>query len=117
MIPRAWAGGLTIGNDVRRRDIEGENPLYLPQAKVYDACCAGAGNYTGNRDAITGETTIHLRSSGIIALWQGSTSLVRMVREFDELIGWLGRDNRFPGRSDPLDGHGHRSTRRVHPRG
>ena len=38
--PRLALVGFTIGNDVSARDIEGENPLYLPQAKVYDACCA-----------------------------------------------------------------------------
>jgi 2-dehydro-3-deoxy-D-arabinonate dehydratase len=96
--PRLELVGFTIGNDVSARDIEGENPLYLPQAKVYDACCAlGPAITLVTAMPSRAETTIHLeiqRDSSTI--WQGSTSLVRMVREFDELIGWLGRDNRFP---------------------
>jgi len=90
--------GFTIGNDVSARDIEGENPLYLPQAKVYDACCAlGPAITLATAMPSRAETTIHLEiQRNSRAIWQGSTSLVRMVREFDELIGWLGRDNRFP---------------------
>jgi 2-dehydro-3-deoxy-D-arabinonate dehydratase len=90
--------GFTIGNDVSARDIEGENPLYLPQAKAYDACCAlGPAITLATAMPSRADTTIHLeihRNSSTI--WQGSTSVLRMVRAFDELIGWLGRDNRFP---------------------
>jgi 2-dehydro-3-deoxy-D-arabinonate dehydratase len=90
--------GFTIGNDVSARDIEGQNPLYLPQAKVYDACCAlGPAITLATAMPSRADTSIGLeiqRNSATI--WQGSTSLLRMVRAFDELIGWLGRDNRFP---------------------
>ncbi len=43
--------GFTAGNDMSSRDIEGENPLYLPQAKVYNGCCAGSGSDVGRFDA------------------------------------------------------------------
>ena len=44
--------GFTIGNDVSARDIEGENPLYLPQAKIFDACCGlGSVHHASHRDA------------------------------------------------------------------
>ena len=90
--------GFTIGNDVSARDIEGENPLYLPQAKVYDGCCALG-------PAITLAAAMPPASDIVISLaidregalaWEGSTSAGRMVRSYQELIDWLGRDNRFP---------------------
>ncbi|WP_165221378.1 fumarylacetoacetate hydrolase family protein [Aquisphaera insulae] len=90
--------GFTIGNDVSARDIEGENPLYLPQAKVYDACCglgpaialtASVPNLLGS------EIGVSIERDGRTA-WAGATPLSRMVRTFQELIGWLGRDNHFP---------------------
>ena len=90
--------GFTIGNDVSARDIEGENPLYLPQAKVYDACCA-IGPVITLADAMPERESIGIRmeierGSGIV--FRGQTSIARMARRFEELIEWLGRDNVFP---------------------
>jgi 2-dehydro-3-deoxy-D-arabinonate dehydratase len=90
--------GFTVGNDMSSRDIEGENPLYLPQAKVYNACCglgpcitlAGA---MPPREAICVRIAIH-RAGAVV--YSGSTSVAKMARSFEELIQWLGRDNSFP---------------------
>ena len=90
--------GFTIGNDVSARDIEGENPLYLPQAKVYDASCALGPVITLAADMPpVRELTIRLEidRGGSIA-FEGSTSVARMARGLEELIDWLGRDNLFP---------------------
>jgi 2-dehydro-3-deoxy-D-arabinonate dehydratase len=90
--------GFTVGDDVSARDIEGENPLYLPQAKVYDACCALGPWVTlaasmPSAEAVTIRLTIE--RDGTTA-FDGSTPLSRMARRFEELIGWLGVDNVFP---------------------
>lgn len=90
--------GFTIGNDMSARDIEGENPLYLPQAKCYDACC-GLGPCVTLASAMppADETGISLviRRGGAVA-FEGATSLQQMARSFDELIEYLARDNAFP---------------------
>jgi 2-dehydro-3-deoxy-D-arabinonate dehydratase len=90
--------GFTIGNDVSSRDIEGENPLYLPQAKVYDACCALGPCITLAADMPpVQEIEISLEiKRGDLSIFRGSTSAGRMVRTYQELIGWLARDNVFP---------------------
>jgi 2-dehydro-3-deoxy-D-arabinonate dehydratase len=90
--------GFTIGNDVSARDIEGRNPLYLPQAKVYEACCALGPVVTlasamPPRDAV--RISLRIERAGSTH-FEGSTGLSRMARSFEELIGWLGRDNTFP---------------------
>ena len=90
--------GFTVGNDVSARDIEGENPLYLPQAKVYDACCAlgPAITLTESMPPIR-DVAIRLQIDRDGApVVEGSTTLARMARTFEELIDWLGRDNLFP---------------------
>ncbi len=90
--------GFTIGNDMSSRDIEGENPLYLPQAKVYDACC-GLGPAITLPDAMPPRDEIGIRlvvRRGRDIVFDGSTSVGQMARTFEELIGWLGRDNSFP---------------------
>jgi 2-dehydro-3-deoxy-D-arabinonate dehydratase len=100
--------GFTIGNDMSSRDIEGENPLYLPQAKVYDDCC-GLGPCiwlpTGmpERESLGIQLQI-TRSEKTV--FQGKTSAGEMARTFDELIGWLGRDNSFPCGAFLLTGTG-----------
>ena len=88
--------GFTIGNDMSSRDIEGENPLYLPQAKVYSGCCAlGPGIVV--RDALPRETTITLSITRAGAnVFRGETSVAQMKRNFAELVGFLFRDNDFP---------------------
>jgi 2-dehydro-3-deoxy-D-arabinonate dehydratase len=90
--------GYTIGNDMSARDIEGENPLYLPQAKVYDHCCA-LGPVITLADSmpplqrVSIRLTIERRGG---AVFDGATTLAEMHRPLDDLIGWLGRDNSFP---------------------
>src|SRR5262249_46486478 len=90
--------GYTIGNDMSARDIEGENPLYLPQAKVYDSCCALGPCITLAPSMPARETVgIHLEIlRGGEQVFQGRSTVARMARSFEDLIGWLGRDNRFP---------------------
>jgi 2-dehydro-3-deoxy-D-arabinonate dehydratase len=88
--------GYTIGNDMSSRDIEGENPLYLPQAKVYSACC-GLGPGLVVRDPLPRDTIIQIhvwRSAAPV--FSGETSLAQMKRTFPELAGFLFRDNDFP---------------------
>jgi 2-dehydro-3-deoxy-D-arabinonate dehydratase len=90
--------GFTVGNDVSSRDIEGENPLYLPQAKLYDACC-GLGPWITLAAAMPAPPDVRIdlavERNGAIA-FQGSTTVAQMARSFDDLVGWLGRDNSFP---------------------
>lgn len=90
--------GLTVGNDMSSRDIEGENPLYLPQAKCYDAS-AGLGPWILLVDRMPDRTTlgIHLViHRGGHEVFSAETSAGEMARTFEDLVGWLGRDNVFP---------------------
>ncbi len=90
--------GFTIGNDMSSRDIEGENPLYLPQAKVYARCCA-LGPVITLRDAIADPRRLMLRLTierGGVPIFVGEISTASMVRTFEDLIAYLGRDNLFP---------------------
>ena len=90
--------GFTIGNDVSARDIEGENPLYLPQAKVYDASCA-LGPCITLAESMPPRAAIGIRleiERAGVAIFHGETSVARMARSFEDLIAWLGRDNLFP---------------------
>ncbi|MCB1232883.1 MAG: fumarylacetoacetate hydrolase family protein [Verrucomicrobiae bacterium] len=88
--------GFTIGNDMSSRSIEGENPLYLPQAKVYTASCA-LGPALWICDAPGPETAIRLSifREGALA-FSGETEVSQIKRGFDELAGWLFRQNEFP---------------------
>jgi 2-dehydro-3-deoxy-D-arabinonate dehydratase len=99
--------GLTIGNDVSSRDIEGANPLYLPQAKIFAGACAlGPAVYVpGDLDA---PLEIQLRVTdayGRIA-FEGDTSTARMRRSYGELVEWLLADNPVPAGSVLLTGTG-----------
>ena len=100
--------GFTVGNDMSSRDIEGENPLYLPQAKVYDHSCALGPVITLAEDMppldqVTIRLTIVRRGQ---AVFEGSTSVGQMKRTPEELIAWLGRDNSFPAGVFLLTGTG-----------
>ena len=90
--------GYTVGDDVSCRDIEGENPLYLPQAKVFDGCCAIGPVVTlaGSmppRDKVGIRMEIH---RGDQTAFAGSTSLANMARPLEDLVTWLAREQRFP---------------------
>lgn len=88
--------GYTVGNDMSSRDIEGENPLYLPQAKVYSACC-GLGPGLVVRSPLPADTAITLViSRNGTEVFRGATGLDQMKRTFPELAGWLFKDNEFP---------------------
>jgi 2-dehydro-3-deoxy-D-arabinonate dehydratase len=95
--PRLELVGYTIGNDMSARDIEGENPLYLPQAKVYDHSCALGPVITLAGSLPLPHVAIHMiierRGDRV---FEGSTTLEQMARSFDDLIAWLGRENSFP---------------------
>jgi 2-dehydro-3-deoxy-D-arabinonate dehydratase len=89
--------GYTIGNDMSSRDIEGENPLYLPQAKVYDRCCALGPAILISEEPIPTSTEIHmqiLRAGNPV--FTGSTTLTELKRKFSVLLEYLYRDNAFP---------------------
>ena len=100
--------GYTVGNDVSSRDIEGENPLYLPQAKVYRQCC-GLGPVIllepGQPEHRELEIRLSIERAGAVA-FEGRTSSGQMKRRFADLAGWLGRDNVFPNGVFLLTGTG-----------
>jgi 2-dehydro-3-deoxy-D-arabinonate dehydratase len=99
--------GYTIGNDMSSRDIEGENPLYLPQAKVYDGCC-GLGPWivlAGGIDARQLAIELIVRRGGQ-SVFEGNTNTNQMARSPEELVDWLGRDNSFPRGAFLLTGTG-----------
>jgi len=90
--------GYTVGNDVSSRDIEGENPLYLPQAKVYEGSCSlGPGIVIADAD--------EQRSLGIAlsisrsgkTVFSGESSVTQLKRTLEEMGSWLYRELDFPG--------------------
>lgn len=91
--------GYTAGNDVSSRSIEGDNPLYLPQAKIYDGCCA-----LGPAIALADEPGLDLRALPIQlairrageAVFAGETSTAKMRRRPEELVAYLTRELSFP---------------------
>lgn len=89
--------GYTVGNDMSARDIEGENPLYLPQAKVYDGSCAMGPGVLFTRDPLSPDVSIRLviTRGGRVA-FEGGTTVGQIKRGFDELAGWLTRESTFP---------------------
>ena len=99
--------GYTIGNDVSSRDIEGENPLYLPQAKVYDGSCAlGPGLYVTS-EPLPPETGIELRiTRAHDVVFEGRTTLSQMRRKPEELVEYLYRETSFPSGCILLTGTG-----------
>lgn len=100
--------GFTIGNDMSSRDIEGDNPLYLPQAKVYDQS-AGVGPWITLAGAMPPREEIGIyltiRRDGKPE-FEGQTGVDQMARTFEDLIGWLGRDNSFPAGAMLMTGTG-----------
>jgi 2-dehydro-3-deoxy-D-arabinonate dehydratase len=89
--------GFCAGNDVSSRDIEGENPLYLPQAKVYDGSCAlGPGILLAGADEVR-DLPVRLDvARGCLPLFTGDTRTSRMKRSPGELVAFLGRELSFP---------------------
>ena len=95
--PRGEIVGYTIGNDMSSRDIEGENPLYLPQAKVYDGSCALGPGILVSSSPLPHSTEIlleilrHDRTE-----FAGSVALSELKRDPQSLAEYLFRDNSFP---------------------
>jgi 2-dehydro-3-deoxy-D-arabinonate dehydratase len=99
--------GLTIGNDVSSREIEGANPLYLPQAKVFAGACAiGPAVLVPDDWEQPLEIRMRIADAAGTELFAGGTSTARMRRSFVELIEWLVRDNPVPAGSVLLTGTG-----------
>lgn len=99
--------GYTLGNDVSSRDIEGENPLYLPQAKVYDGSCAlGPAIYLSDGPLDLGiEIRLTVERAGQAA-FAGSVALNKIRRPFEELVEYLFRELTFPTGAFLLTGTG-----------
>jgi 2-dehydro-3-deoxy-D-arabinonate dehydratase len=100
--------GYTIGNDMSARDIEGENPLYLPQAKLYSQCCALGPVMRLTDEALSPEETgirVVIQRGGR-DVFTGETKLSQMKRKLEELAGWLMRENEIPNGAFLLTGTG-----------
>ncbi|HMF76523.1 MAG TPA: fumarylacetoacetate hydrolase family protein [Bryobacteraceae bacterium] len=99
--------GYTIGNDMSSRDIEGENPLYLPQAKVYDRSCALGPCILVTPEPLAATTEIRLE---ILRAGQsefsGATTLQSLKRDPQSLVHYLYRNNSFPNGCFLLTGTG-----------
>lgn len=100
--------GYTIGNDMSARDIEGENPLYLPQAKVYRQCCGlGPVILLATQELDLAATKILLTIvRGGREVFHGETSLSQLNRKLPELADWLAKENEFPAGAFLLTGTG-----------
>jgi 2-dehydro-3-deoxy-D-arabinonate dehydratase len=99
--------GYTVGNDMSSRDIEGENPLYLPQAKVYDRSCAlGPCLLVADQPLpVSTEIKIEIRRGQELA-FSGAISLKEMKRTPEELVKYLYRASSFPYGAFLLTGTG-----------
>lgn len=100
--------GYTIGNDMSARDIEGENPLYLPQAKIYKQSCAVGPLITpvAAMPPLPGVEIKLVITRGGKSLFEGSTTLAQMARSTESLVDWLFRENEFPHGALLLTGTG-----------
>jgi 2-dehydro-3-deoxy-D-arabinonate dehydratase len=89
--------GYTIGNDMSSRDIEGENPLYLPQAKIYDGSCALGPCIWLTQEPIPRETEIELTITRANAVaFHAKVALTELKRDLPTLVEYLYRDNSHP---------------------
>jgi 2-dehydro-3-deoxy-D-arabinonate dehydratase len=99
--------GATIGNDVTARDVEGANPLYLPQAKLFAGACAlGPAVLVPADWSEPFEIEVRITDPEGLVVFEGRTSTASMRRSFEELAAWLVRDNPLPGGSVLLTGTG-----------
>jgi 2-dehydro-3-deoxy-D-arabinonate dehydratase len=106
--PRMQIVGLTVGNDVSSRDIEGENPLYLPQAKIYrHACALGPSITLADEDVDAQNLTVRMAiRRGGAPVFRGETCTAKVHRSLAELVGYLARYNDFPHGAVLLTGTG-----------
>lgn len=98
--------GVTIGNDVSSRDIEGANPLYLPQAKVYAGACALGPAILSPAPDEPLEIQMRILDETGRELFSGETSTARLKRSYAELVEFLLRENPVPSGSVLLTGTG-----------
>ena len=99
--------GYTVGNDMSSRSIEGENPLYLPQAKIYDGSCALGPCLFLAEEPLPTATKIYLRIvRGESEVFSGSARLAQMKRAPQELVEYLYRECTFPNGCYLLTGTG-----------
>ena len=100
--------GHTVGNDMSSRDIEGENLLYLPQAKIYDRSCAlGPWITLGTPESAAREWQVKIEiRRGQERVFAGETSVGKIKRSFEELAGYLYRSQVFPHGAVLLTGTG-----------
>jgi len=90
--------GYCAGNDVSSRDIEGANPLYLPQAKIYDGACAiGPGLVIADADQMRSLPIRMTITRCGEPVYEGETSTAQLKRSLEEMVGWLSRELAFPG--------------------
>ena len=98
--------GYTIGNDMSSRQIEGENPLYLPQAKVFNRCCAIGPCF------VTAQSVAEPHGLDVSCtitrdgeeVFSGSTNTSQMARTCEELADWLQKHNDVPNMTTVLTG-------------
>ena len=105
--PRGQIVGYTIGNDMSSRDIEGENPLYLPQAKVYDRSSALGPCILVSSEPLASTTPIRIEieRSGKVE-FSGATTLAELKRKPTVLVEYLFRENNFPAGAYLMTGTG-----------
>jgi len=105
--PKGKIVGYTVGNDMSSRSIEGENPLYLPQAKVYDRSCALGPCILVAPEPLPSSTEISLEIvRGAKSEFAATTTLASMKRDPVTLAGYLYRNNSFPAGCFLLTGTG-----------
>ena len=105
--PRAEIVGYTVGNDMSSRDIEGTNPLYLPQAKVYDRSCALGPGILIRKEPMPTTTLIKLEILRANRTeFSGITTLAELKRDPAILVEYLFRDQSFPNGCFLLTGTG-----------
>jgi 2-dehydro-3-deoxy-D-arabinonate dehydratase len=105
--PRGQIIGYTVGNDMSSRDIEGENPLYLPQAKVYDRSSALGPCILVTGDPLPATTPIRIEiERGGKIEFSGATTLAELKRKPASLVEYLFRENSFPSGAFLMTGTG-----------
>src|SRR5215212_268411 len=99
--------GYCAGNDVSSRDIEGENPLYLPQAKIYNGSCSlGPGIVLSDPYSIRDLRITMSIKRGDVIVFEDEIDMSQMKRSFEELAAYLGRELAFPGGAFLMTGTG-----------
>src|SRR5436853_1409339 len=99
--------GYTLGNDMSARDIEGENPLYLPQTKIYRACCSLGPTVLVTDEPVEGRLALWCRiRRGSREVFRGDVSTSRLRRPIAELVAYLRRANDIPPMTVLLTGTG-----------